>query len=605
MTRNGQLLGETYYPSCVVNLRIRFDEAMTLNPQVFPSSSVNANLNQPIPPQTLIGGNRLVSYSSGADASQVAGRIPKSASIELPAYRQAGTFRLTFDFNDLPIDPRTVRSMAVSIYIDTVTGYSFANAMGRTQTVSGPGSGAVMARTRQLSMLTPTDENCVMVGLADTWHVRHTATGSEVSIEGRDLRCVFLDSPITPELLVDVPLGEPIDEVIRFVVSKHPYGDQMQVVCSADSEWPNGSIPSPGTVDGVTAITPRTKRGANGRFLRKSDIGGDPNALNFWDIITRYCSLVGAVPYFTTNQLTIKPARSLYDQQSAITKNPSIPTPFRDGRVREVGDELINYRRLVFGRNVEELSVERKMGGRTPSIVEVVSLDTSAKERGEQKLLVARWPNAAAAKPLSGPQPLVQNAAPAQVSGVAPSGAFGKEDVTRISVPGVTSQERLQQIAQDLFEEISRGEMGGSVRTKSLASFGDGNEDPDLLRMRPGDAVELLVDATRLRAYAPVVSPLNEQERTDAGALTAKLTQQFGGDSNLARVIVATMRGGVLELQNTFRVSNVKFDWSIGDGVSVAFDFHNYVIARNQVTPIAPAAPAAAPVLGAPAAKGG
>lgn len=587
MATPGRLLGEAYYPSCMVNLRIRFDENLTVNPQIFPSASVDETLAAPVGAVRSQGGPKLISYSTPTEASQVAGRIPISAHVELPAYRQAGKFRLTFDYNDLPIDPRIVRSLGVTIYLDTVNGTDFADALGRPPQ---PGvNGAMMRPSSKLSILQPTLENCALQGLADNWHVVHTATGSLVTIEGRDLRGVLLDSPITPEMLADVDLSLPINEVVKLIISKHPHYKQMSIDCPDAADWPNKTIPSPGTANGITSFMHRVKRGKDGKLIRVPNANADANALNFWDLITKYCTLVGAVPYFTAETLWIKPARSLYDQQGVSAYGATLPTPFRDGITRDVGEKQpTRYRRLVFGRNIEEMTVERKMGGRTPSVVEVVSLDTSSKNRGAQKMLIARWPNPEDASYTDPNPPIVKNAKGATVSKVTPSGSDGLKDVTRVSYPGITDQKRLQQIAQDLYEEIGRQELGGNVRTRSLASFGAGNEDPDLLRLRPGDAMQLMIDASQLRTYAPTVSPLNEFERTDAGSLITRLTTQFGGDSNLARAIVATTRNAVTELQNTYRVANVVFDWDVKSGVAIAFDFHNYVVVRDAVTPTAP-----------------
>lgn len=600
MTGNGRILGETYYPSCIVNFRIRFDENLTVDPGTFPSTTVDDALPRPIGAPESQGGPALVNYSASGNASHVFGRIPIRAHIELPAYRDAGKFNLTFNFNDLPIDPRTVRSLGVTIYMDTVDGSSFADAIGRVPDSMGGGSNSMMRPGSRQSILTPSLDNCVLQGSADNWQVTHTATGSTVTIEGRDLRGSLLDSPITPDMLADCPLELPIDQVVQWIISKHPFGDLMDVDSSDASEWPNGRIPSPATVDGITSIAPRVKRGQNGKFLRTANTSADANALNFWDIITRYCGLVGAVPYFAGPVLRIKPARGLYDQQMAGSVGSRVPTPFTGGVARNVGETTpLRYRRMVFGRNVEEMSIERKMGGRTPSIIEVVSLDTSSEDRGAQKLLTARWPIADPSPTTGASAPLVKSGKQAKVSKVAPSGSAGVEDVTRISVPGITDPVRLQQLAQDLFEEIGRGELGGNVRTKSLASFGAGNEDPDLLHLRPGDAVALLVDASNMRNGSGV-SPLNDLTREDTGALTLRLTKQLG-DANLARVIVATLRGAVTQFQNTFRVANVVFDWDVKSGVAIAFDFANYIVPRNAVTPISPPAPTSTRVTGAKA----
>ncbi len=62
------------------------------------------------------------------------------------------------------------------------------------------------------------------------------------------------------------------------------------------------------------------------------------------------------------------------------------------------------------------------------------------------------------------------------------------------------------------------------------------------------------------------------------------LVNRTGMDPVLARVVVATLRNEVLELQNTYRVNTVKYDWGIDKGISLSFDFHNYVEVRDNIT---------------------
>jgi hypothetical protein len=224
-----------------------------------------------------------------------------------------------------------------------------------------------------------------------------------------------------------------------------------------------------------------------------------------------------------------------------------------------------------------------------PRTIHLVSLDTSSKQRGVGRLLEVYHPkrkgqgnpNATA----GGPTTFAQNQDHAAVSQVSPGGNNGSKNELRISVPGITDKKRLQQMAEDFYEELSRGEQGGSVKTRDLASFGAGNEDPDLLRLRPGDVMELSVDTTNLSSGFPVRSPLNDQAVAGSQQLARELTQRLG-DVNLAAAIVGTTRNYIAGLQNYFRVSNVKFEWNIKSGIAVSFDFQNYLEARNAVTPL-------------------
>ena len=124
-----------------------------------------------------------------------------------------------------------------------------------------------------------------------------------------------------------------------------------------------------------------------------------------------------------------------------------------------------------------------------------------------------------------------------------------------------------------------------------MASFGGDNTDPDLLRLAPGDGIEMMVDTRAVHSGAPLVSTFTDHNRTPFAAQVAEIDKLIG-DENLSRVIVATSRGALAELQRFFRVQNVKYDWD-DTGIKLAFDFQNYVVPRNQVED-APAAKGAA-----------
>jgi hypothetical protein len=520
-------------------------------------------------------------------------RIPKMASIDLNGFRQAGTFRLQFDYVDMPIDPRLLRAAAVDIHIDAIIPDAFGQGM---VTVEQDGS--------RRSVLTPTIDNLVLHGVIDTAHVEHTSGQSMLSVEGRDLRAIFLDSPLPVDMVTNLKLDQPIDDVVKQILQKHPQAKLMNIKVQPD-DWGSfediAGLPSPGTKDKLT----RVRRGAGGD-RSVSAPQGPPEVLNYWTLITQYCFLVGAIPFFVGKDLHIRPARSIHDQLKAGINSGTGSTPFKDGRPRTVdGVGQFTVRKLAYGRDVLSFTFERKYTGFKPQIVRCVSIDTSSKNRGGQKLIEAQWPTRATleqvvTQSLGGTaeaQKLAketvratfgkiskeQTKAGAQAKDVSPSGRASSSEFLTIPVPGIRDKDRLQQVAQDIYEEIGRGEMGGAIQTRSLASFGGDNQDPDLLRLRPGDGVELVVDSRALSSSAPAASYLLDNVRQSFDDRVRSLTAAFG-DADIARAVVASSTNSVVELQQFFRVSNVKFDWSM-TGLAIAFDFQNYVVARNQLTP--------------------
>ncbi len=605
-------LGATYYPACVVALKIRFDESLSVSRETFSDVTVNEKVNERVGPAAPRGVLEPLILSGSQKNGVSLTRVPKSANVELPAIRKAGTFKLTFDFRDLPIDPRAVRSVGVEIYMGTVTADAFAEGVNQFKP-QGQRASQLPLSSRS-SLLNQSVDNLVLKGLADNWHVSHTSSGSTVTMEGRDLTGLFLNTPITHELVAKCNLNQPIDKVIQWIVDRLPWGGDLQVVPAAPDQWPDAVIPKLADLDELRLTSPRVRHSADGKKPKVS-AGANQDKLNFWDLITRYCSLVGAIPSMTlAPPRTYKPESdgafmsTIYIQPAVVALNVQklfeggklkagdLRIPFNNNNPRNVDDKEFVIRRMVFGRNIEDMQVERKFTGKIPQVIEVVAYNPSSKGRGPARVQTVRSNNmksyfpelhtglaGAARSALLAGKPIAKDAKASGRSGVSPRGDIGKQDVLRIPIYGVSDTKKLQIIANNLYEEICKGEMGGSVKTRSLASFGAGNEDPDLIHLRPGDGINLAVDARPLENRAPAVHPLMEQHRMSSFEMMQDLVNRTGMDPVLARVVVATLRNEVLELQNTYRVNTVKYDWSVDKGISLSFDFHNYVEVRDNV----------------------
>lgn len=580
----------SFYPSLVVDLTLRFDEALTIVPDVPLITTTAAALDAALDPALTAQLNAahrqrqradlLILQRGDKNASHITSRVPKSASVELPGYRQAGTFNLVFDYRELPIDPRTVRSAAVDVHIGTVKASSFGKGMARA---NQDGSRESVMRTVAPSGFNP--GTLRLRGIVDDWEVEHGETGSEVTISGRDMRGLLLDTPVgatdpkAAQFVVEnLDLSKPVDDVVRQLLSYNPMFSGFNPVVDP-KEWEGGVIPAPG----AAYAAPRHRRGATGQ--RKGALGTPPGGsgnqavgnVNFWDMIVRVCYLVGAIPYFVGPQLVIRPARGIYAQEAA-QEGGLVPIPFKGSKPREkdaannlpIAGGPLRIRRMVYGRDVASLSFKRQLGGyQRPHTVRVVAVDGSSTARGKDRQLEARWPAVDKAK--------------AKVDRVAPGGQVKTEEFTNVPVSGVTDPQQLLAIAKGIYEEIGRGELGGSVSTKNLASFGGDNDDPDLLRLGPGDAVELRADTRGVRTSPPLVSTYTDAQRRSFESAVAETQRILGGDVNLARVIVATARGQVTELQTVFRVGSVHYSWAAASGLKVDFDFMNYVEVRADV----------------------
>jgi hypothetical protein len=547
-----------YYPTLMVALRLVFDEAM-LDTDPLSAAPSEASLVNPSTANKKALGMPTFWQSDAAlpEVSRILNVIPTSAQLSLPGHRDAWTWKVTFDWRDLPIDSRVVRAVGASFYLACQPASAFAEAM---RASGGRKAGLIRAAN------VPTDDP-LMIGVADEWEMEQGEDGGTVTLTGRDLKGVLLDSPVNIKAMATLDLTRPIDSVISQIMSRHPFGDQFTVSIDAD-EWSGGIIPAPATEDDCTRVRlPAKKKPTKGKAKPKPAAPATSDKFSFWDIITQYCYLVGAIPVFQGWELWIHPVVGLYQRRGAGLAGSKVKTPFAGGKTRTIAGESEprSVRMLAYGRNLRTWGTSRKFGGQKPRVVEVVCLDTSSKVRGLGRLLRARWPDVSDnALKLTKGKPII----------VSPSGAETQAQIMRVVVAGVTDTARLARIAQGIYEEMARGEFGGTFETDGLATLGGDNTDADLLRLRPGDCVEMEVDVRPLQRNAPLVSTFTDASRATEAQRVEELTAATG-DRLLARVLVASQRATTLP--RFFYIKSVDYKWGSEEGITVNAEFQNYM----------------------------
>lgn len=555
---------KTYFPSCVVNLNLRFEEKLQIRANQSDGSFQTEQL-----------------AANQGSGTFVLNRVPRKCSVHFQGHRQAATWNMTFDYRELPIDPRTISAATVEIHLGTVSADDFAAGMQRELR---PGVRRSILQTRNASGALIQD-TLVLLGPVDKWKVTHEESGATVHLEGRDLRGILLDSPLvsardTFDYSGARPVRRPrrqrssilkrlvttanIVVLVQQILDEHdllralPPDQQIRAVGFRD-EWPDGVIMSPGAASHI----PRHRRGANGQQGRTGAAHSD---MNFWDIITQYCTLVGAIPTMVGRELHIRYAPTLY----SMISNKEERVPFQGGRTRVMEDGTFRgIRGLVYGRDIESMDLERSYSGNNkPKTVRVVSVSASTGRRGREQLMESTWPP--------------RNLREARREGVRGNnqqvrdfvGGEGEGEVQTIRAPGVHSQAQLDAIARSYYEQIGRNELKGEISTGHLTSFGGTNADPDLLRLRVGDPIELLVDASRLDSSSPIVNTLNRTAQLPFSESVAEV-QRILGDRNLCRAIVASARGNIMGVLRYYRVSGLNLEWS-DESMKVKLDVQNY-----------------------------
>lgn len=526
-----------FVPSMMVDLVVRFDESAEIE--------VDGGRTERL--VTRPGENNLSFHMS----------IPvRHGNVHLDGHRKAGTFNVVVPWSQFPLDSNLVSAVGVHVHLGCVPLEDYkAGMLGRKR---ADGTLLSQIQTRNVAGQ-PNPETLLVIGTADKVNTSWAGKQDDVSFEGRDHRGLLLDSPFDPSKLHEIDTSKPIDDVVRQIIRHHRLLSPLVHVITHAREW-DGPLPAP------AAEVPRTQRGATAQGRPHASAPSDGGKLSFWDLIVQYCFLVGVVPRVVGDDVVLQRARNIYTDARMAGRDPRYPTAFADGSVRTVDGEDIHVRRMVLGHEVDSLSFHKQLTGNRGKVVEVVSVDTSATAAGVRgRLLKARWP---------------ERGAHSSPTATAPEGNDHQRDVLRIPVNGVRSQEQLLNIARSIHEEVSRGEVGGEFKTKALASFGGGNADPDLVRLRPGDGMELLLDTARLNSRSPRVSSVLSMGRGTFAEQVAHVRQTVPNE-NLARALVAGARGNSRAPKRFYYVTGVTFEY--GDKqCSVGCDFNNYVDAHTD-----------------------
>jgi hypothetical protein len=467
--------------------------------------------------------------------------VPTDLNVELNGFRTADKLTATFPFADLPLTSRIIRSCLVEAYLGTVPAEAFANpALWRL----------------------PFDKTTIMFrGYVDEWKTEHKEDTSEVRIEARSMESILIDQKVNKLAKVfQVGRIEDFDDpkkvrvlkselithyLTRFFSTlpnlngalggdtlrakwdgrgKEPAVDRKlftRALQSAQSQnqaaggLPGQMVPPP--PQPTDPLPPGTTEGTGVANVPQPHAQCDTSA---WDIVTIACELVGCIPVYDPSidpdNIIVRLPQTVYDDEGQF-KNPE------DGFSRALTDPdtlkhvTTPFRMVVWGRNVKELSTSRKLGRVKAPAVEVVAYNCDAFP--DKRQIRVRFPDTKRATRV---------------------GATGKgktdEVITQV-VNSVRDEEQLKQIAVALYHARARHETSVHFVTDSMSSYSDPSgpvQDPDLLRLRPGNAVRVLVARYNPNpADGLNLTPLTDAFGQDEAQITAFLADQFRRHSKM------------------------------------------------------------------------
>lgn len=565
---------QSYYPSARVRLIVRFEDfgdpqtpaPPTTPPQLRRGQVDRGRENLRVVQQDgvllLVGpgddpralGSPQQQHASADDYTHVIdGIIPITASWSQNGVRTADTLNLEIEFADFPVDPRVIRSCAVQYFLGTVTPEDFqrgVNGEQRTHAVP-PGSGVpfnVVAdhysdgdgRLRT---------NLRFEGWVDSWEaVWPEGDAPKVLLECTDNTRLLINQDHPSRLAVSV--DEPLDQAIANYLANFPQFRGISV-----EFLPAGAV--------APALKAALNKQAYPPGVGPSTANSGDNKLSVWDYLTDVTRSVGFSLRFEGTRVVLQAPRALYNRRFP----PRAEDPFQQRTLPRLG--TVGNRLMIYGQNILEMTWSRGFTKYAPLNVEVRSYNPRRK-----KTLVARFPQVGRRNKRVNPG----------------ESADSKFEV--VSIPGIQDEAVLRAVAQQLYEVWGRNELGVTVVTHNLGSYGGGNLDPDLLDARVGDAITIAVqrDDPARATYNTVTSIQSELTQRPYEFLS-----QLGYPDGFARAYARAVSH--TSLPTTFRLKEIHIDWDkTAGGVRLDFDAVNYIEVRADAElPVGeePPAPAA------------
>lgn len=462
---------------------------------------------------------------SGDGLSISIGALPCTrCEVERASFRTGDQASFTLNYWDAPFDPRLMRSAGVEVLIGVISPEEHDAGMHGLRRSDGTRYSVV----EDAPGLQPATR---FLGFIKRWSMRFTDAGPVIEATATDLMSALRDTKLPPNVEIDHDL--PIEQGVTALLQTFPALRGIFVTYGPPGSAEPGPIPH-----SAAARRRKTVKKGKRRIRRNAE------NTTVWDHITDVCVGVGAIPVIDGLSLRIEQARTLYGA------SPRVP-------------------RMVWGRNLLDLSFERSMSGFKNPTIEVHSYSPD-----EKKTFAARYPDPKGfGLAIIGERDFPKEVArPARVM----PGGQNPDDPIHVMIVKDVHRSRLPDLARNLYEETARQEIEGSFSTEDPSSFGVDFAAANLLDLKAGDPIGIVIDA---RGQGEVADAVTQLQGMTVAQRVARL-EQAGFRRKVATAYALLLDS--TNLQTIFRVSGVRISYELTDGLAVAVDFQNYITVRDD-----------------------
>lgn len=463
--------------------------------------------------------------------------IPKAVTVHKNSYKQADSWSITFDANDLPIDPQLIRGGSAEVYLFESLGIDDdQRVVARNLTLQDAPAfkprdpidtveleqGARKARDRFTMNNRP-----IVAGLFDDADMELSDSGKWVTIEGQDYTAHLAGKQWPPNpngTARRIPTGKRLDLILEEILAEaDPDGRLALVVRGADPS----SLP----------IVGKNEVRSNRRGIPvESDT-------SFWDVMYKLATRYGMILFV--------------DGLDVVLSRPQNLT----------ADDTHRVRRMAWGRNLESMRLTRHLGKEQVPTIVVVGYDPTGRQRFTAEYPKDGLKRVAQQFKKGGKQSLVEKhkAASKTRHGRSSTPTVSKsEEFQYVPAFGITDRATAAQMAETLFNLLGRAERTVVMKTRDLKDL----RDVGLLDLRSGDAVVIEWDEFNREIIA--------DPRVPRGAKIQHLVDRGYGQAVSA--VIADHYSKLEALRRPLRVREATFEYETDSGISIEAELIDFIV---------------------------
>lgn len=200
--------------------------------------------------------------------------LAKRVTVSINDYTSADTFSAEIDYHDFPFDPRCIRSIACSVFMEDMK--SLTDSAGKP------------------TKIVPSSKNVVFQGFADEESISLDESDMTVKFEGRDYTGLLIDAPY-PE--ATVPLTTPLDLIIQQMLLTLKSTSNLKVDNRTSASLPN-----------LGKFAPDYTANAQKKNVKRKE--------SYWEVIQDLVSRAGLIAFIEIDKLVISKPRNVFSRST-------------------------------------------------------------------------------------------------------------------------------------------------------------------------------------------------------------------------------------------------------------------------------------------------